>query len=63
MVSGNGNNQNRGAGNNAGNGAKGKDPDAMDVDQMKINIAKIPEEERLRRVNDGLCFNCGKAGH
>jgi hypothetical protein len=63
MAPGNGNNQNRGAGNNAGNGAKGKDLDAMDVDQMKINMAKIPEEERLRRANDGLCFNCGKAGH
>ena len=62
MVSSNGNNQNHDAGNNAGNGAKGKDPDAMNIDQMKINMAKIPEEERLRRANDGLCFNYGKAG-
>lgn len=46
-----------------GNGGKAKDPDAMDLDQMRINLAKIPEEEKLRRANDGLCFNCGKAGH
>jgi hypothetical protein len=47
----------------SGNGGKAKDPDAMDLDQIRINMAKIPEEERLRRANDGLCFNCGKAGH
>jgi hypothetical protein len=58
------NNQNRGGGNTgSGNGGKAKDPDAMDLDQIRINMAKIPEEERLRRANDGLCFNCGKAGH
>ncbi|KAH6632197.1 hypothetical protein F5144DRAFT_85647 [Chaetomium tenue] len=45
------------------NGGKAEDPDAMDLDQMRINLAKIPEEEKLRRANDGLCFNCGKAGH
>jgi len=54
------NNQNR---NNGGNGGKAKDPNAMDLDQMRINSAKIPEEERIRRTNNGLCFNCGKAGH
>jgi hypothetical protein len=58
------NNNNTGNRNgNNGNTAKAKDPDAMDLDQMRVNLAKIPEDEKLRRVNDGLCFNCGKAGH
>ncbi|GAB1312038.1 hypothetical protein MFIFM68171_02248 [Madurella fahalii] len=40
-----------------------KDPDAMDVDTIRANLTRIPEEEKLRRMNDGLCFNCGQAGH
>lgn len=60
-----GNNNGRSNNNNGGNngGAKPKDPDAMDVDAMHVNLAKIPEEEKLRRMSDGLCFNCGQAGH
>lgn len=51
----------RKVGNN-GSG-KPKDPDAMDVDTIRANLTRIPEEEKLRRMNDGLCFNCGQAGH
>ena len=54
------NNQNR---NNDGNGGKAKDPNAMDLDQMRINSVKIPEEERIRRTNNGLYFNYGKASY
>lgn len=47
---------------NNGNNQK-KDPDAMDLDKMRLNAAKLPQEEHDRRLTQGLCFNCGQGGH
>ena len=49
--------------NNGYQGGKAKDVDAMDIDGMNLNAAKIHPQERERRYNEGLCFNCGQAGH
>ena len=38
-----------------------KDPDAMDVDAVKVR--KLDPTERQRCINNGLCFWCRKAGH
>jgi hypothetical protein len=35
----------------------------MDVDGMNLNAAKIHLLERERQYIEGLCFNCGQAGH
>src|SRR3981081_4635850 len=49
--------------NNGYQGGKAKDVDAMDVDGMNLNAAKIHPQERERRYNDGLYYNCGQEGH
>ena len=35
-----------------------KDPDAMDVDAVRLS-----KEDRDRYVKEGRCFNCGNKGH
>ena len=40
---------------------KNRDPDAMDVDVVKIT--RLTPEERKRCIEKGLCFRCRKAGH
>ena len=40
------------------NGHKKKDPDAMDVDTVQLS-----NEEHKRRLQERLCFKCGKKGH
>ena len=40
---------------------KNCDPDAMDVDVVKIT--RLTPEERKRCIEKGLCFRCHKAGH
>ena len=40
------------------NGHKKKDPDAMDVDAVQLS-----NQEHRRRLQERLCFKCGKAGH
>jgi hypothetical protein len=52
------NNNNHGGSNNNG---KAKDPDAIDLDTVKI--AGIGTKEKERRRAMGLCFKCGQAGH
>ena len=43
---------------NNDNSHKKKDPDAMDVDAVQLS-----NEERTRRLQERLCFKCGKKGH
>lgn len=51
-------------GNSNGGGRKPEAADdPMDLDAMKLAIAKIPQEERDRRFQQGLCINCGLPGH
>ena len=38
-----------------------KDPDAMDVDVVRIS--KLTPDERKRCIEKGLCFRCRRAGH
>jgi hypothetical protein len=42
-------------------------PTPMDVDAMTIGkkkkVQKLSQEERQRRLENGLCFGCGKSGH
>ena len=40
---------------------KSRDPDAMDVDV--IRVARLTPEERKRCIEKGLCFRCRKPGH
>ena len=40
---------------------KSRDPDAMDVDMIKIT--RLTPEERKRCIEKGLCFRCQKPGH
>ena len=56
------NNHHNNSGNYIGKAKDGKG-DPMDLDNMRLNAAKIHPQERDRRYNDGLCFNCGQAGH
>jgi hypothetical protein len=51
----------RGNGGGYGGNPKPKDPDAMDIDKMKMS--RINDEERRRRIAEGLCFRCGRPGH
>jgi len=57
------NNNNNGNHNQGGSNKRDKDPDAMDLDKIKLNAAKLPQDERDRRAAQGLCFNCGQYGH
>ena len=41
--------------------SKNLDPDAIDVDVVKIT--RLMPEERKRCIEKGLCFRCHKAGH
>ena len=41
--------------------AKTQDPDAMDIDIIKIS--HLTPEERKCCIEKGLCFHCRKAGH
>ena len=41
--------------------SKTRDPDAMDVDVIKI--FHLTPEEQKRCIEKGLCFHCQKAGH
>ena len=41
--------------------SKIQDPDAMDVDVIKIS--PLTPEERKHCIEKGLCFHCRKAGH
>ena len=43
---------------NNDNGHKKKDPDAMDVDAVRLS-----DEEYKKRLQERLCFKCGKKGH
>jgi hypothetical protein len=47
--------------NGGGNNGKAKDPDAMDLDAVKVAGISIKEKERRRAM--GLCYKCGQAGH
>ena len=38
-----------------------KDPNAMEVDTIKV--AKLSKEERERCMKEGLCLRCRKKGH
>ena len=44
-----------------GSQAKTKDPDAMDVDNVRLN--KLTDEERRKLMTEGRCFRCRKQGH
>ena len=48
---------------NSGGNGNGNRPEPMDLDAMQLAIAKMPQEERDRRRQQGLCMNCGGAGH
>jgi len=41
--------------------SKSRDPNAMDIDAIKIS--KLTPEERKRCQEKGLCFRCRKSGH
>lgn len=56
--SGNGN-----PGSNNGTKKPEQAGEPMDLDSMKLAIANIPQEERERRLAQGLCMNCGLPGH
>ena len=57
------NNSNGGAAGNNGSKKPEQAGDPMDLDAIKIAMAKIPQEERERRYQQGLCLNCGLPGH
>ena len=40
---------------------RSRDPDAMDVDVIKVT--RLTPEERKRCIEKGLCFRCRKPGH
>ncbi|KAK4148542.1 hypothetical protein C8A00DRAFT_38881 [Chaetomidium leptoderma] len=63
MKKANGRYNNGGGGNGGGNAKNDPKNDPMDIDTMKINMAKILQAEKERRYNEGLCYNCGQAGH
>lgn len=48
-------------GGHNGGGNKNKDPDAMDLDA--IQMSRMSDYERQRRLAEGLCLKCGQAGH
>jgi hypothetical protein len=39
-----------------------RDPDAMDIDAIRIT-GKLSDEERTRLMKEGRCFCCKKLGH
>ncbi|KAK4156590.1 hypothetical protein C8A00DRAFT_30558 [Chaetomidium leptoderma] len=49
------------SGNDSGKQARADDP--MGLDAMRINMTRIPQAERERRYNEGLCYNCAQSGH
>ena len=56
------NNHNSGNGNNGhGNTGAQKDPDAMDLDAVRVN--RVSPQEMERRINNDLCKRCGGSGH
>ena len=40
-----------------------KDPDAMDVDRLAVEIQRLSYEEQKVLMEKGLCFGCKKPGH
>ena len=40
-----------------------KDPDAMDVDRLAVEIQRLSFEEQKVLMEKGLCFGCKKPGH
>ena len=47
--------------NNNNHGQKKRDPNAMDIDAIRIE--KLTPEERQRCFDNNLCFKCCKPGH
>jgi hypothetical protein len=43
--------------------ARGRDPDAMDVDVNLVKTRPLSKEERNKLVKEGCCFHCKKQGH
>ena len=35
----------------------------MDLDAMKLTVARLTDVERNRRYNEGLCYHCARPGH
>ena len=44
-----------------GGSSRYRDPDAMDVDTVMINV--LSKEEREKHIKEGLCFICHKSEH
>ena len=40
-----------------------KDPDAMDVDRLAVEIQRLNYKEQKKLMEKGLCFGCKKPGH
>jgi len=40
-----------------------RDPDAMDVDRLAVEIQRLNFEDQRRLMEKGLCFTCRKPGH
>ena len=40
-----------------------KDPDAMDVDRLAVEIQCLSYKEQKKLMEKGLCFGCKKPGH
>ncbi|KAL2114806.1 hypothetical protein VTJ04DRAFT_2108 [Mycothermus thermophilus] len=55
--------------NNVGSGAAANtNPDAMEIDAIRVKglnsaMEHLPKEELERRMQNGLCLNCGQLGH
>ncbi|KAK4235755.1 hypothetical protein C8A03DRAFT_36389 [Achaetomium macrosporum] len=49
--------------NDAGKKDKNKGGDPMDLDAMKLAIARLPQEVLNHRYQNGLCLNCGNPDH
>jgi hypothetical protein len=51
---------------NRGNGTGNANPGAgnpMDLDAIRVAVAKLDSAERTRRLSEGRCLHCGKVGH
>ena len=61
------NQQNRGSYNPAPTQSQSEatpmEVDSVTTSQQRKNKSKLSPEERQKRLEKGLCFGCGKAGH
>ncbi len=49
--------------NNRANDKADDKGDPMDLDAMKLTVARLTDVERNRRYNEGLCYHCARPGH